>query len=292
MIAYKKVGWFRDIVNRPGSVLKVGAVFIFDLFKKNWPYLLGIIGGPFVLAGVVIYKHFDLIKKWAREAVDAIKSVFDGLVSYIEKIPHKIGKVFNKIPGFKQASHALGWVGSKLAGGGLVTRAGGFMVGERGPEIVSLPTGPPSHRCRRTRGRRSGSAVLAAGSLEVVVPVYLDGEQVARSVAKVTADKLARRRDGRRSSSVWSGSARTTRPITLTAKLSGTRPNVDAGYGGWQEVARPRRSPLSIWTGAPAFRVSCLCCSTGGRPATRSRTRSRSSSGSRRRRHRTGSRPG
>jgi hypothetical protein len=45
-------------------------------------------------------------------------------------------------------------------------------------------------------------------------------------------------------------------PVSLTARLSDTRPNVDAGYGGWQEVTRPRRRPLSIWQGAPGLRVS------------------------------------
>jgi len=34
-----------------------------------------------------------------------------------------------------------------------------------------------------------------AGSLgaDIVIPLYLDGREVARSVARVTADKLARR---------------------------------------------------------------------------------------------------
>ena len=43
-------------------------------------------------------------------------------------------------------------------------------------------------------------------------------------------------------------------PIAILARLSEDRPNVDAGYGGWAEVARPRRRPLSIWNGSPALR--------------------------------------
>jgi hypothetical protein len=45
-------------------------------------------------------------------------------------------------------------------------------------------------------------------------------------------------------------------PVTLTARLADTRPNVDAGYGGWAEVARPRRRPLSVWTGSPGLRLT------------------------------------
>lgn len=45
-------------------------------------------------------------------------------------------------------------------------------------------------------------------------------------------------------------------PVTLLARLSDTRPNVEAGYGGWSEIARPRRRPLSIWIGSPALRMT------------------------------------
>lgn len=46
-------------------------------------------------------------------------------------------------------------------------------------------------------------------------------------------------------------------PLTITARLSADRPNIDQGHGGgWTEVARPRRSTLSIWNGQPAYRMS------------------------------------
>jgi hypothetical protein len=45
-------------------------------------------------------------------------------------------------------------------------------------------------------------------------------------------------------------------PITLLARLSADRPNVEAGYGGWAEVTRPRRRPLSVWVGSPGLRMT------------------------------------
>lgn len=42
----------------------------------------------------------------------------------------------------------------------------------------------------------------------------------------------------------------------FTALLGDTRPNVDQGYGGWEEVARPRRSPLTTWRGQPGLHLS------------------------------------
>jgi len=43
--------------------------------------------------------------------------------------------------------------------------------------------------------------------------------------------------------------------ITLVARLY-DRPDVTAGYGGWSEVTRPRRRPLSIWAGSPGLRMT------------------------------------
>lgn len=44
--------------------------------------------------------------------------------------------------------------------------------------------------------------------------------------------------------------------IELVARLGPDRPNVSAGYGGWDEVARPRRTTVTTWTGQPARRMS------------------------------------
>ena len=44
-------------------------------------------------------------------------------------------------------------------------------------------------------------------------------------------------------------------PITILARLSDARPNVTAGYGGWTEVVRPRRRPISVWAASPGLRM-------------------------------------
>lgn len=45
-------------------------------------------------------------------------------------------------------------------------------------------------------------------------------------------------------------------PLRVTARLAGERPDVSAGYGGWQEIARPRRVPITTWQGSPALRLT------------------------------------
>lgn len=44
--------------------------------------------------------------------------------------------------------------------------------------------------------------------------------------------------------------------MTIDALLGAERVNVEQGYGGWDEVARPRRRPLSVWVGSPALRMT------------------------------------
>jgi hypothetical protein len=43
---------------------------------------------------------------------------------------------------------------------------------------------------------------------------------------------------------------------TLLVRLSDDRPTVSAGYGGWEEVARPRRVGVVTWSGSPVRRLS------------------------------------
>jgi nucleoid-associated protein YgaU len=45
-------------------------------------------------------------------------------------------------------------------------------------------------------------------------------------------------------------------PLSVTALLSDQRPDVTSGYGGWNEVARPRRKPITSWVGQPALRLT------------------------------------
>jgi hypothetical protein len=45
-------------------------------------------------------------------------------------------------------------------------------------------------------------------------------------------------------------------PTLLTVRLGEDRPDVSAGYGGWDEIERPRRVSIVTWTGSPVRRMS------------------------------------
>jgi hypothetical protein len=59
--------------------------------------------------------------------------------------------------------------------------SGTALVGEAGPELLRLPGGA---QITPMPGGVAGAAI--------VVPLYLDGREVARAVARVTSDQLAR----------------------------------------------------------------------------------------------------
>jgi hypothetical protein len=94
--AYTKFGWFRTAVDAVWSALKTGGTavvnwftgpfknfftktipgifqFTLDWVKRNWPWILGALGGPIGLAVVAIIKHWDDIKRGLSSAWSAIK---------------------------------------------------------------------------------------------------------------------------------------------------------------------------------------------------------------------------
>lgn len=45
-------------------------------------------------------------------------------------------------------------------------------------------------------------------------------------------------------------------PTDLSVLLGAERPDVSSGYGGWEEVTRPKRSTVTTWAGQPARRLA------------------------------------
>jgi hypothetical protein len=77
----------------------------------------------------------------------------------------------------------------KLAAGGILRTAGSVLVGERAPEVLSLP------RAARVDPLPFGLEPweISGGSREIVTKVYLDRRQIAEAVGEVASDRGARR---------------------------------------------------------------------------------------------------
>lgn len=202
---WKHCKWFRDGVREAWAAAKTAFAAILDAVKavvswvkNNWQYVLaGALGGPFALAAVAIIKHFGDIKRFALGVVDDIKAAIQRLVDWVESLPSRLGNTLRKIPGVGTAlkvgggaAHAIGSVFHRQHGGP-VPAGGMALVGERGPELVRARTALTITPV--VLNAELAGAGGHARPLEIVIPVMLDGREIARSTARVAADQLARR---------------------------------------------------------------------------------------------------
>jgi hypothetical protein len=230
VLAYKKIGWFRDGVN---------AVWTF--VKTHWPLLLAILTGPIGLAVLMIVRNWDRIKNAAGSVVGFVRRRFGDLVGFFSSLPGRIGGVLKSVGSFitapfRAAFKAVasvwnntlgrihfkipGWVpgiGGKgfgfptidvggLAAGGTLLSRGLTWVGERGPELLSLPAGAgvldhgSSMRAARTAPSTTGVRAAVAdayrgssapGDSGGDTYVLIDGEQIAARIERRARKKKA-----------------------------------------------------------------------------------------------------
>jgi hypothetical protein len=185
VVLYRRSETFRNAVDALWRTVKFAASTIvgalksaYEWIKTNWPLLVAILTGPFGIATLAIVKHFDQIKAGARAAMNFLIRGWNGLQFRIPGFdPPGPGPKFG---GFTLSVPKI----PELALGGIVRDAGSVLVGERGPELLTLPRAATVTPLDGAGGLRS---------IEIVVPVMLNDREIARSTARVTADKLARR---------------------------------------------------------------------------------------------------
>jgi hypothetical protein len=222
-IAYKKVKVFHNAVNA-----------VFGFLWHHWPLLIPIVMALLGPVGVVAFAFI----RFRHQAVGAFNGVRDGIGAAIHWIANRfrdlmkfLDKVRDKImsiPGAKQAlgvgkfivGHSVPGLAVKgagkligaikgLADGGTITRSGLAVVGEQGPELLSLGAGamvsPFSADARplptaginpsvRTKG---GTVSPIDPNIHIHVKggttiLKLKGREIARAVAEDTDDRLAR----------------------------------------------------------------------------------------------------
>ena len=90
ILAYNKVGWFRDFVNAAFSSIvaafmwiKDAAMFVFGFISDHWQLILAILTGPFGLAFLLIKTYWGDITGFISGAMTAIVNVIKGIGSGI-----------------------------------------------------------------------------------------------------------------------------------------------------------------------------------------------------------------
>ncbi|HKV66547.1 MAG TPA: hypothetical protein VJN72_00550 [Gaiellales bacterium] len=124
------------------------------------------------LGGQIVRAIADGIKSAPGAILDAIKSIIPG---------GKIGGAVKKVFGFQH-------------GGTVMPHQRVQLVGERGPELATFRPGTRiTPLTSNPLPRLSAAAGAGPGRGEIVVPVILNGREIARAVAQDTADQRARR---------------------------------------------------------------------------------------------------
>jgi phage-related protein len=228
VLLYNKVGWFHDAVDAVWNAIVTGATAAFNWIttaaqtafnwiKSNWPLLLAILGGPFGLAVAIITGHFGKIKQAAQDVVSAIAGIFKGLPGQVAGVGKAIvdaiasgissgaGAIMSAIesilPGpLKKAVGGAAGLFSKIMGtGGIIAAQGGatlggggtVLVGERGPELATMPAGtritplPPP--------MLSPSQLAGGATRPIITQVFLERRMIAEALGSFTAEQQAAR---------------------------------------------------------------------------------------------------
>jgi hypothetical protein len=174
VLAYNKVGWFRDLVDKAWAGIKVAISAVVKWFQQTaWPILKTVIGyivGYYrtlwtvftTVVGWIIGRGVALVT-WFRElpgrVTSAVSGLWDGIKNSFRNALNWVIRAWNSFR-LQFPSFDFDWNGPlpggevtvggwtvdtpnlpMLARGGTALRSGLAIVGERGPEIVSLNRG-------------------------------------------------------------------------------------------------------------------------------------------------------
>jgi tape measure domain-containing protein len=194
--AYKHSETFRNIVNGVFNAVKNVIMGVYNWVKSNWPLLLAILTGPVGLAVLFITKHFDqilgFVTKLPGRIASAASGMWDGVKDAFRSAINWIIGAWNglqfsiHIPKVHMPGTSIDIGGADLsfgvpgipylAMGGDIMRGGSVVVGDRGPEMLSLPAG-----ARVTPLKQAGDS-----SVPVQIIVQMDGRDVASSLERVS----------------------------------------------------------------------------------------------------------
>ena len=187
-----KTTWFQTAWNTSWGAIKGAAQGAWRWIKDNWPLILTILTGPIGAAVWIIKEHGDSIVGFFRDMPGRISraasGMWNGITSGFKGAVNGIIRGWNNlsftvgggsfmgvgIPSFTLGTPNIPY----LAQGGLISRAGAAVVGERGPELLSLPGGAQVTPLSRGRGPDGGAQ-------RVVVEFRFDGpEEMVRLMRK------------------------------------------------------------------------------------------------------------
>lgn len=185
VILYKRSEWLRNALDAIWKWLKTAATDTAKWITNAWRNVVDFIGGlP------------DKITSAASGMWDGIKEGFRSAINFVIRGWNSLEF---KVPGFDAGPVHFGGFTlgvpdiPELATGGLIRTAGAAIVGERGPELVTLPAGANVIPTPAIATVGAPPPLDGGASQTIVTKVFLDRRQIAEAVGTYVADKRARR---------------------------------------------------------------------------------------------------
>jgi Tape measure protein len=176
------------------AILSVRA-FVIDLnILKMTIWSIPLIGWALAVISAMIYLElrFQAISRWLQFLWDKMRAFTDWTKgSWVGRL---VGGAVNiaagAVPFVGPVLQGGGHVAGQFAGGGVAGIGGRYLVGERGPELVTLPRG-----AQVTPNNQTGKFAQGYGTpeyIEMHTHVNLDGREMAEVVSKYKLSRAAR----------------------------------------------------------------------------------------------------
>ena len=192
--AYKHSETFRNIVTGVFNTVKAVISGVFNWVKNNWPYLLGILVGPFGLAAAAIYKNWDTIIGFFKKLPGRIASVASGMWDGVKNaFRSAINWIIGAWNGLQFSIHIpkvhIPGTNKDIGGGDIGFGVPGIPLLDTGG-IVTSPTlamlagnGRPEAIVPLNRAKDFG---FGGSSVPVKIEVIMDGRVFASSLERVS----------------------------------------------------------------------------------------------------------
>ena len=220
--------WVSEFMETAGPKLSAAMDAVGAVISAVWPVVEAVVGTAIdaIVAAIEgassvvssVTSTFEEVKKAITEPIESAKKTVSDVISTIKGFfPINIGKILDniKLPHFTvdggEFPYGVGGAGHMpsfdvewYANGAIFNEASLIGVGEKGPEAVIPLSG--------TRVRPFAEAVASelnvdsgGGAYEFVIPVIIDGREVARASAAYTRDEIRRldRIDNRKAGVAW-----------------------------------------------------------------------------------------
>ncbi|EIB6824549.1 phage tail tape measure protein [Enterococcus faecalis] len=204
VVAYNKIGWFRDFINTSFKVIKDIVVGVFnvlkDTTKSTFDFITGFIGGAMDGSAKIIGDYVNAIKRIfggifegiaavAKAPINAMITLINGFIGGLNNI-----KIPKWVPGIGGKGFHIGKI-PYLAEGGTILN-GQAIVGEAGPELLTAKNGKttvtplsPEEKARGIGGALKGGNTIEQhvhiGQVDANNPSELD--RMNRKLYKASA---------------------------------------------------------------------------------------------------------